>query len=93
VASRADGDVAHVWVQDEGLGIEADSLERIFDRYTRALTERARHITGTGLGLPITRQNIALHGGRIWAESEPGRGSTFHFTLPWRPAPSQAADG
>jgi signal transduction histidine kinase len=93
IASRADGNVVHVSVRDEGLGIETDALERIFDRYARAGAVRDRHISGTGLGLPITRQIVALHGGRIWAESDPGRGSTFHFTLPWTRAASQPAEG
>jgi two-component system, OmpR family, aerobic respiration control sensor histidine kinase ArcB len=85
VRSRPSGDEVHVSVRDEGLGIEPDALERIFNRYARAGTARDQHISGSGLGLPITRQILTMHGGRIWAESEAGVGSTFHFTLPWSP--------
>jgi PAS domain S-box-containing protein len=91
VSSRPDGDVVRVSVRDEGLGIETGSLERIFNRYARAGTGRDRHISGTGLGLSITREIIALHGGSIRAESAPGRGSTFHFSLPQTRPDSQPA--
>ena len=66
-----------VAVSDTGPGISPDDQERIFDEfYSRARTE------GTGLGLPLSRRFIELHGGRLWVESALGRGSTFRFTLP-----------
>jgi signal transduction histidine kinase len=66
-------------VSDTGVGIHRDYLERIFDRYWQV--EDTKRL-GTGLGLWIARGIIEIHHGRIWAESEPGAGSTFCFTLP-----------
>jgi len=67
-------------VRDTGEGIPADDLERIFERFYKA--DRARSGGGTGLGLSISRHLVEAHGGRIWAESTEGQGSTFHFTIP-----------
>jgi signal transduction histidine kinase len=82
VGARADGDRLHLWVRDEGLGIPADALETVFERYTRVESAWHQTIRGTGLGLPIVRQIVELHGGRIWVESTPGAGSTFHVAVP-----------
>jgi signal transduction histidine kinase len=76
-----------VFVRDEGHGIPADQLERIFDRFHQVGAHGLHRKGGTGLGLAISREIAEHHGGRIWAESEPGRGSTFHFTLPVAAAP------
>jgi len=73
---------AHLWVRDQGLGIPPEALETVFERYTRVPLSARRGIQGTGLGLPIVRQIVELHGGRVWVESEVGRGSTFHVLLP-----------
>jgi two-component system, OmpR family, phosphate regulon sensor histidine kinase PhoR len=67
-------------VADTGIGISSDDLDRIFERFYK--TDRARASGGTGLGLSIARHIIEGHGGKIWAESQPGRGSTFIFSLP-----------
>ena len=67
---------------DHGMGIPADKLESIWDRYARIESDKTRGIQGTGLGLSIVRQIVTMHGGRVWAESEIGRGSVFHVTLP-----------
>jgi two-component system phosphate regulon sensor histidine kinase PhoR len=67
-------------VQDTGVGISSENLPRIFERFYKA--DRSRSGKGTGLGLSIARHIIEAHGGRIWAESTEGKGSTFHFTLP-----------
>ena len=92
VTSRRDGDSAHLTVQDHGVGIPADSLQKVFNRYSRLEDDATRHVGGTGLGLSIAKEIIALHGGRIWAASEPGHGATFHFTLPLsRPQATHAA--
>jgi signal transduction histidine kinase len=82
IGARGEAGLAHLWVRDQGIGIPASELETIFDRYTRLASGYDVSITGTGLGLPIVRQIAELHGGRAWAESEPGHGSTFHVTLP-----------
>jgi two-component system phosphate regulon sensor histidine kinase PhoR len=67
-------------VKDTGIGIPADDLPRIFERFYK--TDRARSGGGTGLGLAISRHIIEAHGGKIWAESIEGQGSTFYFTIP-----------
>jgi signal transduction histidine kinase len=87
IRSRVDGDVAHVAVQDQGMGIPADALEMVFERYARIESGAGRLIQGTGLGLPIVRQIVELHGGRTWVESTLGQGSVFQFTLPLGAAP------
>lgn len=69
-------------VQDEGMGIKAQDLPRIFDRYYRAGSEHTRHISGFGVGLYLSAEIIQRHDGRIWAESQKGVGSTFFFYLP-----------
>lgn len=79
---EGDAPHAHLWVRDQGLGIPAEALGTIFERYARVEQMARRGITGTGLGLPIVRQIVELHGGRVWAESDVGRGSTFHVILP-----------
>ncbi|MEO3406946.1 PAS domain S-box protein [Mucilaginibacter sp. CAU 1740] len=71
-----------VSISDEGIGIKADDLNKLFERYYRVSNEQTRHISGFGIGLYLSAEIITLHNGRLWAESEPGEGSTFHFTLP-----------
>lgn len=73
---------AEVTMDDQGMGIAAGALEKIFDRYARIESNAHRYIQGTGLGLPLVREIVELHGGRVWAESTPGQGSRFRFTLP-----------
>ncbi|NJO84053.1 MAG: hypothetical protein HC828_15535 [Blastochloris sp.] len=68
-------------VIDTGVGIPADKLGIVFEEFRQADEGSARSYEGTGLGLPICKRMIELHGGRIWVESELGRGSSFHFTL------------
>lgn len=76
---RAKDAEAHVAVADSGPGISAEQLPRIFDRYYTGEKATRR---GTGLGLAIAKAIVEAHGGRIWGESAPGEGATFHFTLP-----------
>jgi signal transduction histidine kinase len=76
------GSEAIIRVIDSGAGIPADELPRIFERFYRVDVSRSRTTGGAGLGLPIVRQLVAAHGGRVWAESEVGVGSVFSFTLP-----------
>jgi signal transduction histidine kinase len=78
-----------VEVQDDGIGIARDQQDRLFKPYSRLHADRQRH-PGLGLGLALSKQVIELHGGRIWVESESGKGSTFSFFLPRRPTTSAA---
>ncbi len=82
VVTSRDGTSAHLTVSDHGMGIPVDRLESIWERYSRIETDKTRGIQGTGLGLPIVRQIVTMHGGKVWAESMIGRGSTFHVVLP-----------
>jgi signal transduction histidine kinase len=82
ISTVRDGEIARLDVADEGIGIPADVLPTIFDRFRRVEQGAARTIQGTGLGLSIVHQFVHLHGGRAWAESEEGKGSVFHVVLP-----------
>ena len=69
-------------VSDKGIGIEEHQLEHIFDRFYQVDSASTRRVGGSGLGLSICKAIVDAHRGRIWVESQPGSGSTFHFTLP-----------
>jgi len=84
--ARASDDEVEVSVRDQGIGIPADALPRLFDEFYRVSSPEHEGITGTGLGLSISRKIIEAHGGQIWAESSgQGQGSCFYFTLPRSP--------
>ncbi|HYY54956.1 MAG TPA: ATP-binding protein [Candidatus Dormibacteraeota bacterium] len=80
-----------VTVRDTGIGIPADARDYIFDEFRQVDSSATRKYGGTGLGLAITRRLVELQGGRIWVESELGKGSTFHFTVPRTAARPAAA--
>jgi len=74
-----------VSVKDNGIGIPANDIPHIFDRFFQVESHLTRHHTGMGLGLSVAKSMVEMHGGRIWVESEEGEGSTFSFLLPLRP--------
>ena len=82
VAVSRDKDGVLVSVSDTGEGVPAEDLSHIFERFYRVDDARSRKTGGAGLGLAIAKQMVELHGGRIWVESEVGKGSKFSFTLP-----------
>lgn len=82
VRVRKQGGATLFSVSDQGYGIAPEHLNRLFERFYRIRDARSSNVRGTGLGLPIARLVVEAHGGEVWAESLPGRGSTFYFTLP-----------
>jgi signal transduction histidine kinase len=82
VSVRADEDAVVVSVANEGKGIPAGELDRVFSRFYRTESARTSAVPGLGLGLYVSRELIRAHGGRMWAESIPGQITTFSFTLP-----------
>jgi signal transduction histidine kinase len=82
VSADFDQDFVRIEVKDNGFGIEAKDLDKIFERFYRVKNESTRYITGTGLGLPIVKGLVDSLGGQISVESQPGIGSTFTVQLP-----------
>ena len=82
VGARRDGEELVVSVRDEGVGIPRADLDRVFERFYKVDRARVRGVGGTGLGLAIARHIVEGHGGRIWVESEEGKGSVFRFAIP-----------
>lgn len=71
-----------VSVSDQGVGISPQDMIPLFDKYFRTQSPAGYHVAGTGLGLPVARAIVEAHGGRIWAQSKVGQGTTLFFTLP-----------
>lgn len=82
IETKVDGDYLKISVTDNGTGISQEDLPHVFDQFYRAEKSRSRSFGGAGLGLAICKKVIENHGGKIWAESTPGVGATFYFTLP-----------
>jgi PAS domain S-box-containing protein len=82
VSAIVDGDAVRIAVSDTGVGIPEEESRRIFDKFYQVGNTTAGVRQGTGLGLTICKQLVELQGGKIWVESEPGKGSHFYFTLP-----------
>jgi signal transduction histidine kinase len=82
VSAAAQKQSIQVSIQDTGEGIAPDELEKVFQKFYQVEKRRLGRKTGTGLGLPLCRKLVDAHGGRIWVESQPGKGSKFIFTLP-----------
>jgi PAS domain S-box-containing protein len=81
------------YVRDTGEGIPADEVAHLFDRFWQSRRSRDEKRAGAGLGLPIVKGIVEAHGGRIWAESAPGEGSTFYFTIPTTASDERARAG
>jgi len=81
-----------VEVTDEGIGIPSDKLEKVFERFYQVDGSSRRRFGGTGLGLAIVKRIVEAHNGRVWAESEPGKGSTFFFMVPTWPSVAVSPD-
>ena len=79
-------------MRDTGIGITPDKLARLFKPFMQADVSTARHYGGTGLGLAISKKLVELMGGKMWAESVPGKGSTFHFTANFQAEPQAARE-
>ncbi|MDD4651925.1 MAG: response regulator [Methanothrix sp.] len=75
-------------IRDTGIGISRDRMDRLFLSFSQVDSSTTRQYGGTGLGLAISKRFVEMMGGRIWAESEPGKGSTFHFTIVVQPSAS-----
>ncbi len=79
---KLDDGKLEIFVQDDGPGIPAEALDRVFERFYRVDKARSRDQGGTGLGLSIVKHIVQAHGGEVWVKSELGKGATFFFTLP-----------
>ncbi|MEJ2884801.1 ATP-binding protein [Pedobacter sp. GR22-6] len=82
ISCAQNDNIVRVSVRDEGIGIKSSDLDKLFDRYYRVESSQTQHISGFGIGLYLSAEIIRRHHGKIWAESEPGAGTSFFFELP-----------
>jgi K+-sensing histidine kinase KdpD len=82
-----------VSISDQGVGISPEDLIPLFDKYFRVKAPTGYHVAGTGLGLPVSRAIVEAHGGRIWAESTVGEGTTLYFSIPLEDQTANGTDG
>jgi PAS domain S-box-containing protein len=87
IYGRGDKRQLLIWVSDQGMGIPSQDLEKVFERFYRVDNEITQRVRGAGLGLAVCKGIVEAHGGRIWAESIPGVGSTFYLSLPTGDSP------
>lgn len=80
MSARVAGPYMHVSVEDNGSGIPLEYQSKVFDKFVKVKDDK--HVSGSGLGLAICKEMVKAHGGTIWVDSVPGRGSTFTFTMP-----------
>lgn len=81
-ADQVNGTEIKVWVKDNGVGIASQEIGGLFEKYRQLTSGKISEHKGTGLGLVICKTIVEAHGGRIWVESDEGKGATFFFTLP-----------
>ena len=93
VGAKVVGDTVEIAVTDQGIGMESDELDRVFERFYRVDQARSRNTGGSGLGLSIVKHTVQNHGGDVRAWSQPGRGSTFMIRLPAADAARVTKDG
>ena len=93
ISAHKDGDGIVVGIADHGMGIPKDHLPKIFDRFHRVDNRDTREVGGTGIGLYLVKHLVEAHGGKIWVESEVGKGSNFLFTLPEKPPMKEEDEG
>jgi signal transduction histidine kinase len=79
---KTNENTAHLFVTDTGIGIDSRRIARIFDPVPQSSLANHRRFGGLGISLPLIKEIVTNHRGRVWAESRPGQGATFHFTLP-----------
>jgi signal transduction histidine kinase len=93
IRAEVRADAIQISVADQGIGIDPQQLNSVFDRFYQVDSASTRKVGGSGLGLSICRAIVEAHHGEIWAESQPGVGSTFYFTLPVAPRPRGSFSG
>ena len=87
IGERGEGKIIHVCIRDNGVGIPLENLGKIFDRfYIVASDDLSHQVNRIGLSLPISKGIVEAHGGRLWVESQVGKGSVFHISLPKEPS-------
>jgi signal transduction histidine kinase len=82
IDARQSDEAVEISVSDTGIGIAPDDLPKIFEEFRQVGSDYAHKTEGTGLGLTLAKKFVELHGGKIWVESEVGKGSTFILTIP-----------
>jgi signal transduction histidine kinase len=92
ISGRALPNEVVVTVSDQGVGIPYEEQPRVFARFFRGVQERHQHTPGAGLGLYLAKAIVEAHGGRIWVESNPGKGAAFSFAVPRTTLYQQTSD-